>query len=78
MSEQFEPFVHALKSPQALLDMRMLLLNKLDKGSTREELVELLERLRLQLQAADRDADEDIVLEALDLLTGWCSEHMGM
>jgi hypothetical protein len=68
--------MHALKAPQPLEAMRQLARDRLSQGSTRKEIREELEQLRVRLQAEDREADEDVVLDALDLVTGWCSPHM--
>ena len=47
-----------------------------EQGHERDSLLEELERLRVTLQHEARDAEEDVVLEVMDFLTGWCSPHM--
>ena len=36
----------------------------------------LVERARQQLRQADRETEEDAVMDAMDFLVGWCSPHM--
>jgi hypothetical protein len=45
-------------------------------GQTREAVLELFERARQQLRHADREAEEDAVMDVMDFLVGWCSPHM--
>ncbi|MDQ4071013.1 MAG: hypothetical protein M3203_16315 [Actinomycetota bacterium] len=66
----------ALEAHKPLEAMRQLATERLSEGSTREQIRNELEQLRRQLQAESREADEDIVLEVLDLIEGWCSPHM--
>jgi hypothetical protein len=43
---------------------------------SREELLEALERIRLNLREKGRSDIEDIVLDVMDFVTGWSSPHM--
>lgn len=45
----------------------------LDTGWTRPRLLALLEEVREALRVQHREADEDVVLEVMDFLTGWAS-----
>jgi hypothetical protein len=49
--------------------VRALLAEGFDEG----EALGVLERARAQLRQEGREADEDAVLEVMDLLVGWCS-----
>jgi hypothetical protein len=63
----------ALSSKDPLLAVRVVAQAELAKGSSREALLKQLEQYRQLLQAQDRERDEDIVLEVMDQLTGFCS-----
>jgi hypothetical protein len=76
MSQKFPDLETALKSPQPLSVLRDLIQDRLSQGQRLQDVQDELERLRARLVAEQRDADEDVVLEALDLLVGWCSPHM--
>ncbi len=45
-------------------------------GASREQLMAQLERLRADLRGVDREQDDDLVLEVMDFVSGWCSPHM--
>lgn len=66
----------ALRSSQPVNELRNLVLHLLSDGQTREAILELLERARQQLRQADRETDEDAVMDVMDFLVGWCSPHM--
>jgi hypothetical protein len=42
----------------------------------RQELLDALEGVRADLRSQGREADEDMVMEVMDCLVGWCSPHM--
>lgn len=69
-------FDAALHTPEPLLRLRDTVRALLDQDWTRDELLAALETFRETLRTAGRDADEDIVLEAMDFVTGWCSPQM--
>jgi hypothetical protein len=48
----------------------------LSTGATREQLISTLEDVRAELRESGRDADEDKVLEVMDMLAGWSAPHM--
>jgi hypothetical protein len=43
------------------------------QGMERDAVYEELERLRGTLRETGREAEDDLVLDVMDLLTGWCS-----
>ena len=47
----------------------------ISEGHSHESLTDELETLRTTLLDEGREADEDVVLEVMDFLTGWCSPH---
>jgi hypothetical protein len=64
----------ALESPEPLAALRDVVLRELDEnGGNRERVLNDLEELRLVLREAGQD--EDLVLDMMDFLTGWCSPH---
>ena len=69
-------FEEALASSHPLWELRGVVRGLLADGHGREDVLADFERFRLVLQAAEREADEDIVLEVMDFLAGWCSPHV--
>ena len=45
-------------------------------GQTREAVLDLFEHARQQLRQANREAEEDAVMDVMDFLVGWCSPQM--
>jgi hypothetical protein len=66
----------ALSSSDPVNDLRNWVLHLLAEGQTHEAILELLERTRQQLREADRETDEEAVMDVMDFLVGWCSPHM--
>jgi hypothetical protein len=66
----------ALMSSAPVNELRDLALHLLAGGQTREAILELLERARQELRLANRETDEDAVMDVMDFLVGWCSPHM--
>ncbi len=64
-------FRAALVSEHRLDDLRRAAESELQAGTPREQVVAKLEALRTGLT----DSDEDVVLEVLDFVTGWCSPY---
>ena len=69
-------FEEALKSPAPLDALIEELRSLLDEGWSREALLRQLESDRELLRSEERSDDEDILLEAMDFLSGWASPHM--
>ena len=66
----------ALTSSAPVIELRNVVGHLLAEGQTREAILELLERARQQLRQANRETDEDAVMDVMDFLVGWCSPHM--
>jgi hypothetical protein len=66
----------ALRSSEPVNELRNLVLRLLTDGRTREAILELLESARQQLRQANCETDEDVVMDVMDFLVGWCSPHM--
>jgi len=67
-----DEFRAALASEHRLEELRRAVEHELQAGVPREEIVARLEALRPGLS----DSDEDVVLDVLDFVTGWCSPHV--
>jgi hypothetical protein len=67
-----DDFRAALASEHRLDDLRHAAEHELQAGTPREQVVAKLEALRPGLS----DSDEDVVLEVLDFVTGFCSPRM--
>jgi hypothetical protein len=67
----------AVDSANPLIMLRSLVAADLaNRGGDRESLLAELEALRVEFREAGRDDVEDVVLEVMDFVTGWCSPHM--
>lgn len=66
-----DEFRAALASEHRLDDLRRAVEQELQAGTPPEHVIAKLETLRAGLS----DSDEDVVLEVLDFVTGWCSPH---
>jgi hypothetical protein len=66
----------ALKSPEPVLELRDLAAGMLRTGRTHDDVLANFEAVRSQLRNADREADEDAVMDVMDFIIGWCSPHM--
>ena len=74
-----DPRIHdALNNPAPLNQLRALVRRLQAQGQEESGILELFETARRELRAAGRDAEEDLVLEAMDFLVGWCSPHMSL
>ncbi len=66
----------ALRSSEPVHELRNLVLQLFAEGQSREAILELFEGTRQQLRQADRETEEDAVMDVMDFLVGWCSPHM--
>jgi hypothetical protein len=66
----------ALASSKPLSELRTLVCNLRSHGENTESILALLEASRRELREADREPEEDTILEVMDILVGWCSPHM--
>lgn len=67
-----DDFRAALASDDGLEGLRRAAEHELQSGTPRQQVVARLEALRPGLS----DTDEDVVLEVLDFVTGWCSPQV--
>ena len=47
-----------------------------EEGLTSDEMLAVLRQLRAHYRAAGDSRSEDVVLDAMDFVAGWCSTHM--
>lgn len=69
-------FQAALASEEPREGLRQAVAHELQGGASRENVLAQLEQLRADLRARDRENDEDVVLEVMDFVTGFCSPNM--
>ena len=67
----------ALDARAGLLTLRAILLRYKASGVTAAQVAGLLQELRASAQDGVQDeAREDVILDALDLVTGWCTPQL--
>ena len=71
-----QQFSAALSSERPLECLRTVVQALIEQGHERPSIERELEDFRIRLQQEGRDQDEDIVLDVMDFLVGWCSPHM--
>jgi hypothetical protein len=71
-----ERIEQALRSSEPVHQLRQLALHLLANGQTRQAVLDFFEHARQQLRQADREGEEDTVMDIMDFLVGWCSPHM--
>ena len=71
-----EEIVLALSSPEPFKQLHALAVNLLDRGSDRATVIQEFQQVQQQLREANREAEEDLVMDVLDCLVDWCSPHM--
>ncbi len=69
-------FERALRSAQPTLELRAVAKELLVREQDRPATMATFEKARQQLREAGREKDEDVVMEVMDFLAGWCSPHV--
>jgi hypothetical protein len=69
-------FEQALAADDGVRSLRGVVVDLLVMGRDRVAVNESLLELRSVLAAGDREADEDVVLDVLDMIEGWCAPGM--
>lgn len=72
----FTTFHRALDSATPLASLREAARRQLAASVPREEVLDQLEALRFELRDAGKEGLEDIVLEVMDFVSGWCALHV--
>jgi hypothetical protein len=68
----------ALSSSDPLNRLRSLVGTLQAHGLGQSAILEMFEETRRQLREAGRENDEEVILEVMDFLVGWCSPHMSL
>jgi hypothetical protein len=65
---------NALQSPEPARTLRLAVVDLARDGYTKEQIYDFLERLVLDLRTRENylESAEDVVLDVMDALTGWC------
>ncbi len=71
-----DAFHAALASDNQLGGLRRATELELWAGTPRDQILARLEELRADLRARGKDDEDDVVLEAMDFVTGWCSPNV--
>jgi hypothetical protein len=71
-----ECFEEALRSTEPLNELRSLALRLSAQGQDRTAIVAKFEEVRRLLREASRESDEDVVMDLMDCLVGWCHPQM--
>jgi len=71
-----ECFEEALRSTEPLNELRSLALRLSSEGQDKTAIVAKFEEARRHLREANRESDEDVVMDLMDCLVGWCSPQM--
>ncbi len=71
-----EAFETALRSEKPFQALRDLISNLSSKGLDAQSILAQFEAAREQLRHAGHEADEDMVMDAMDCLVGWCRPEM--
>ena len=72
ISEQFEIALH---SPKPYDELRAVATALLAEGRPEKAVYDLFEAVRAQLRLESRETEEDLVMEVMDCLVGWCGPH---
>ncbi len=70
-----ERFEEALMSPDPLAALRNLVRSLSSEGYEKGTVFKAFEEFRSRLREAGREDDEDVVMDAMDMLVGWCAQH---
>jgi hypothetical protein len=73
MTELLEAIYLSLRAAEPLVELRTVLVNEIQAGTQRDDLRTVLQEVRIHLHADARNESEDILLDAMDLLVGWCA-----
>jgi hypothetical protein len=70
--------LEALKCLDPVNELRSLVRSLQAQGKDQRAILELFERARQQLRESGREKEEDVVMEIMDFLIGWCSPHVSL
>jgi hypothetical protein len=76
MAVDLAEFQDAVGAHSPLVKLRELSIEHLETGLSRDEMLDILRALRAQYRADGNERAEDVVLDTMDFVTGWCSPHV--
>ena len=68
----------ALRTPNPLDSVRSIVVDYINLGVSREEMIDRMEVWRRRLASEGREADEDVVLEVMDLIVGFSGPDVAL
>jgi len=68
-------FEAALKSSDPLESLASFAVELSSNNYNQDEIFQIFDSFRAELRIAGRNSDEDIVMEVMDRICGWCSPH---
>jgi len=68
----------ALQSTEPFDHLRSLVQGRLSLGEDQASLLAQCETVRRRLRDSNREADEDVLMDGMDCLVGWCGSHMDL
>jgi hypothetical protein len=69
-------FEEALLSTEPLRQLQSMALRLSSQGQDKSAIIAKFEEVRRQLREANRESDEDTVMDVMDCLVSWCSPQM--
>ncbi|MCI0691504.1 hypothetical protein L0337_05785 [candidate division KSB1 bacterium] len=67
-----ERFETALRSNAPFAALNSLILELSAEGHKKAEILKIFENYALYLRKSNRESDEDLLMEVMDALVGWC------
>ncbi len=71
-----EALALALQSSEPLQEVRSLAEQLARDGFSKAAVLEQFERTRQSLRVQGKEWEEDLLLEVMDFIEGWCSQHL--
>lgn len=68
-------FEEALQYADSYEQLKKLALEFAAEGKTPDGVLEIFESFRAQLRIADREREEDVIVDVMDCIVGWCSPN---
>jgi hypothetical protein len=66
----------ALRTDDPVMRLRDIAAEMIEQGLPRADVIARFEAVRQRLREQDREADEDAVMDVMDILDGWCGPHI--
>lgn len=74
-TNSYSRFEDALRNAEPYKTLRDFADELASEGHTQEEIYQRFDSFRSQLRFAARESDEDIVMDVMDYICGWCSPY---